>query len=188
MIRGRQRWHHWRNIAVSRCPPYGIIAINGVENSGYESFGNSNPNRLVFRGTHPGEDQQGALPFDWNYAFNGGSVVRPGEIGELTFDLPTWAAVNSGEDPAVPVPEGVIYGVAAGRWLLTKLGGQLGDDAEPEDWAELPGLFKIAQQDLLNNDPIDPNNPGLTIPIRRFLVGGLVHYIAGSEGPGDYYE
>lgn len=92
----QQRWHLWRNVdatADSTCPPFGCVEITGWEFEGAT---------LILLGrSSTGFDETYLTPQgpSFNHAFNNEVGVITGRRGLLTFDLPTWGALVSGQAP-----------------------------------------------------------------------------------------
>lgn len=89
-VHRQQRWLTWKNIDTSDepvCPPYGHVEIVG-----YEYVGRN----LVLKGRSA---TCFALTYDevqgpnFRHGFNNHLGVDPGELGLMTFDMPTWSAV-----------------------------------------------------------------------------------------------
>lgn len=85
-----QRWLQWRNVdrtVTPVCPAFGFVEITDWEAVGPDiiAVGRSATcfDRVAF-------DEQGPK---FNHAFNSQMSVNPGEIGQLTMDLPTWVSV-----------------------------------------------------------------------------------------------
>ncbi len=106
-----QRWHEWRNMSDTACPSHGVVrVVTAVEPvpgivdvdetlTDNEMLGAS----LILHGMRPNYDFEADDSYNNNlfrglsihYAFNGDTPVEPGQIGLLTFDLPTWAAIDT---------------------------------------------------------------------------------------------
>lgn len=112
-----QRWHEWRNVGETTCPAHGVVRIvaptfippdgetpyGGVVNPAITTSDNEVVgSTIILNGAPPGYDLVSdteyhagfSRGFSVHHAFNGSSDVAPGEIGLLTFDLPTWAAIG----------------------------------------------------------------------------------------------
>jgi hypothetical protein len=128
-----QRWHEWRNMESTTCPSFGHVFITapawsattgGQVPNGGTIFGNSNVHGNEYLGAEVilhgrmnvydytqlsdyfgyGANSFGHRGIATNSAFNGELPVPPGEVGLLTFDLPTWAAVEGYIDK----PDGIV--------------------------------------------------------------------------------
>ncbi len=86
-VHREQRWLTWRNVDATACPSYGHVEIVG-----YEYVGTT----LVLKGAAATcfsltyDEVQGP---NFRHGFNNHIGVQPGELGLMTFDLPTWSAV-----------------------------------------------------------------------------------------------
>lgn len=118
-----QRWLTWRNMDTTACPSYGcvrvvtpvgpvpgIIDVNETL-SDNEILGSD----VILHGMRPNYDYDSDLQLhnaafrglNVHNAFNGLAPVEPGQTGLLTFDLPTWAAMES-DPPSIPSAFGSI--------------------------------------------------------------------------------
>lgn len=119
-----QRWHEWRNADPTTCPAFGLVQVvvpiynepdgqvpNGgtvakaplvVDDPRSTSFNEIFGTTFILHGKRPqyntnadneylANTQRGIIPY---FAFNGETSVEPGEMGLLTFDLPTWAVIG----------------------------------------------------------------------------------------------
>lgn len=113
-----QRWHEWRNMDSTTCPSHGVVQIippawiapdgqvpgggiiqGSINFSGNEILGTSiilhgiaNQYNFVADGSYVlSAADRGLSAYN---AFNGEAPVPPGQTGWLTFDLPTWAAID----------------------------------------------------------------------------------------------
>lgn len=177
-----QRWHQWRNIHSTPCPSHGCVSVylNYPPESGQVPGGgtidpaeNLTENEmlgsaLILHGTRPDYDlasDSGAYGngqfrgLSIHMAFNGDLPVEPGQTGWLTFDLPTWAAIDS-------APGGLSGGngtfvTALDDWVLVNP-VLVGDGAI---LAHTGGLFVLA------SDPVNS----------RVLVGMGIVYTEDEE-------
>lgn len=94
-----QRWHEWINMSGTTCPPFGVVRLDLVSNDPTDQEIGF---RVVLHGYEPdytiasdagfyGNTFRG---FSYFHAFNGAIEVQPGQRGLLTFDLPTWCAMD----------------------------------------------------------------------------------------------
>lgn len=98
---GNQRWHEWKNYddatdpATRICPPFGVVEIFGYQAIGRRIVLKGRSSRCFTNAAAPSTSlpETVAQGMFWNHAYNGAVTVRPGQIGLLTFDLPTWVAV-----------------------------------------------------------------------------------------------
>lgn len=109
-----QRWHEWRNMDTTTCPSHGVVRIvvpeTGPQVEGVIDPGNTlienevlGPN-IILHGKRPNynfdaDTNDYYLPslhrgISTYFAINGHVPVGPGEVGLLTFDLPSWIVVD----------------------------------------------------------------------------------------------
>jgi len=99
-----QRWHEWKNLDETPCPPFGVVQLYG-DPLDYGPILNEEQVigiRFVLDGFKPGynitEEQvyvYSLRGFDQKMAINGPLEVLPGRIGLCTFDLPTWVSLQT---------------------------------------------------------------------------------------------
>lgn len=125
----QQRWHEWRNRHTTTCPSYGAVvvitpvppvpgivitpqmSVPGIVDTPEtltenEMLGDS----LILHGTRPDYDYESDREhhnaqfrgLSVHMAFNGAAPVEPGRVGLLTWDLPTWAAMEDPNNPQFP--------------------------------------------------------------------------------------
>lgn len=91
-----QRWLYWRNADQTNtpvCPAFGFVEIVGWEAVGIDIVAVGRSASCFDRSFW---DEQGPK---FNHAFNSELSVNPGEIGQLTVDLPTWVLVTPSTRP-----------------------------------------------------------------------------------------
>lgn len=117
-----QRWHEWRNMHGTTCPSFGVVRLIIPQEGSISGGGTIDPsptantpygphrseneacgNKLVMHGSRPDYDfdADSAFPqathrgFSPYYGINGAAPVEPGQLGLVTFDLPTWVKVDT---------------------------------------------------------------------------------------------
>lgn len=154
-----QRWHQWRNMDVTACPSHGVVTLippvwippSGQVPNGGTIEGTSNAHGNEILGTSVilhGIANQYSFAADGLYlpaadrglsqyhAFNGDAPVEPGQTGWLTWDLPTWAAVDGSlardaDDLPIFVPGdgiytfGTVQTLGAPGWTLASVAGAI---------------------------------------------------------------
>jgi len=207
-----QRWLQWRNMDVSTtpiCPAYGCVEIVGYETVGAKIIlqGRSavlfdddfSGNTIAFSGitpvsiTFPSYNTQGAK---WRHAFNGEVSVNPGEIGHVTFDLPTWGATTDHANDGfgglpfaglhVPLFMGSFYDTAKLRIVSTNPTiYTLGIAVFGERW-RIGSTLSAGYPSNMNPGSLDPGSIGSSILYRGGEAGwNCLHYDA-TAGTGNH--
>lgn len=99
-----QRWHEWKNLDDTPCPPFGVVQTYGdsLDVDPVTARDQVIGIRFVLDGFKPAysNEETGTYiytlrGFDHKMAINGPTEVLPGRIGLCTFDLPTWVALET---------------------------------------------------------------------------------------------
>lgn len=204
-----QRWLQWRNMDVSStpiCPAYGCVEIVGYKTVGAKILlqGRSavlfdddfTGNGIEFSGstpvsvTFPAANNQGAK---WRHAFNGEVSVNPGEIGHVTFDLPTWGATVDDSDELSPSANlysplymGSFYDTAKLRIVSTNPTiYTLGIAVIGERW-KLGTARSVGYPSNMNPGSLDPGSAGSSILYRGSEAGWNCLHYDETAGTGNH--
>jgi len=183
-----QRWHTWRNVSQSPCPPFGHLSIVGTEVVGTE---------VIFLGDYTafndGNNHSQEYGVVWTAGFNSEEAVFPNETGRFTLDLPTWCLIEPNDNNLIENDVGnyaglmsfVSYVPDGASWSLRTI--PVNPPYSEEATIDSPfwnGYRVFMILDLLDFTTIWNLRLPSSQKLERFrigLIGGLATYLRGGS-------